>query len=330
MAAFARLGVVLAVALTSVTARAAYVNACDIDFPSFNDAEVLRKQINQHRRAEGTVDAEALLWNKRLICAAQKHAEDVLHRVVAGDTSNMHVGSDGSNHNDRAVREGYAETTYPPMVGENAYYCVNCNASTTAYTNWVNSPGHDAQMLAAVHKHIGIGVAKARVGNLRYTVVIAMFGLNSAQQSDIERWTRGKEMLDILHNLGLAKKPLKVSHTRLCLAFTGLWNLIQKTCRPTDRTQQWYLKRGDRYTEVIDGVTGRCIVGHRGHAHLDICSSRTNQAWRAPDDIDSVYRPLRNRNNGYCLAVAGAGTDSGDYVDALRCQDVASQNWLWD
>ncbi|MEK7218610.1 MAG: CAP domain-containing protein [Patescibacteria group bacterium] len=97
-----------------------------------------------------------LTWNDRLALAAKRHAEDMQARNYFS-----HTGLDGSSASDRIKAAGYGPT------------CTGCRWSTSFGENiargqrtpeqvmadWMNSPGHRANILNPQFLELGIGIA---------------------------------------------------------------------------------------------------------------------------------------------------------------------------
>jgi uncharacterized protein YkwD len=109
-------------------------------------------QVNGYRQrmGRGPVEADFLLTN-----AAQKFAE-----YMAMTQSFSHT-ADGTQPSDRAARQGYQGM----FVTENiAQQSNNGNLSTSFVNMWINSPGHNANMLRMDVSETGVGVAQGSNG----------------------------------------------------------------------------------------------------------------------------------------------------------------------
>lgn len=100
--------------------------------------------INAARREQGL---NSVTFSSALARAAQTHVED----IVENNYGPTHIGSDGSSVGDRAEREGYP-TRY---VGENV--AAGHNSVEETFEQWMNSPGHRANILNPNYTELGIG-----------------------------------------------------------------------------------------------------------------------------------------------------------------------------
>jgi uncharacterized protein YkwD len=102
-------------------------------------------------------DLSPLRLSPSLSNAAQRHAEDM-------DSANYfsHTGRDGSEPWDRAQRAGYPSQS----IGEN----IAAGNSTPEETmeQWMNSPGHRANILSSSHTEIGFGYSQNAGGQYRH------------------------------------------------------------------------------------------------------------------------------------------------------------------
>lgn len=103
--------------------------------------------VNQERAAEGLA---ALSWDDRLAQAAADHAQDMIDNDFFS-----HTGSDGSDVGQRVTRVGYQWS----WVGENI--ARGQTSINQVMTDWMNSPGHRANILHESFTQIGA----VRVGN---------------------------------------------------------------------------------------------------------------------------------------------------------------------
>ncbi len=118
-------------------------------------------RVNHERLAQGLTP---YALNAKLTAAAQAHAND-----IARTGNYSHTGSDGSTVFDRVARTGYGAYSWGRRLGENwAWY----HDAATAMSFWMNSPPHRGNILHALYREIGIGIAPSQ-GN---TVFVIDFG----------------------------------------------------------------------------------------------------------------------------------------------------------
>ena len=109
---------------------------------SNNQLELLNL-INKTRRQQGL---KALTFSSNLTTAAQNHVQDLIDNNTLG-----HDGSDGSSVADRVLATGYDYSS----VGENV--AAGREAPEQVFQQWMDSPGHRDNMLAADYSEVGIG-----------------------------------------------------------------------------------------------------------------------------------------------------------------------------
>ena len=117
--------------------------------------------INDRRIANGLAP---LTGNAALDQAAQRHAADMAASGRLG-----HTGSDGSSMEDRVRGAGYSYRS----LGENV--AVGQAGAAEVVADWMDSPGHRANILMAEAREIGVGFAEgAAVGNMpgRFWVLV--------------------------------------------------------------------------------------------------------------------------------------------------------------
>lgn len=114
--------------------------------PSF-DVELARKMINAHRAKHGL---PPVIIDARLMRAAKAHASEMARR---GRTS--HRGSNGSLPKDRARAFGYT----PRIASENV--AAGHNNTKDVISDWQRSRGHNANLLRADAKHMGMALVYA-------------------------------------------------------------------------------------------------------------------------------------------------------------------------
>ncbi len=140
---------VLSFILVVASARAQSPNAV-------ND---LAARINSERIARGLIP---YALNSQLSTAAQAHANDM---VRTGKYS--HTGSDGSTVFVRVARAGYGAYSWGRRLGENwAWY----HDPATAMKMWMGSAPHRNNILHAVYREFGIGIAAPESGGFVYVV----------------------------------------------------------------------------------------------------------------------------------------------------------------
>jgi len=103
--------------------------------------------INQERQNQGLAPYNL---DSRLQAAARLHSAD-----MACNNFLSHTGSDGSSVGDRVRRQGYTYT----WVGENIFATTNTSSSAPqqAFTWWMNSAPHRANLLNTNYTDIGLG-----------------------------------------------------------------------------------------------------------------------------------------------------------------------------
>jgi Cysteine-rich secretory protein family len=118
-------------------------------------------RINHERVSRGMVP---YALNAELTQAAQAHAND-----IASTGNYSHIGADGSTVFDRVARTGFGAYSWGRRLGENwAWY----HTAADAMSMWMNSAPHRANILHALYREIGVGIAPSR-GN---TVFVVDFG----------------------------------------------------------------------------------------------------------------------------------------------------------
>lgn len=119
----------------------------------------LAARINRERISRGMIP---YALSASLNAAAQAHANDIALTGV-----NSHTGSDGSDVRVRVARAGYGSYSWGRRVGENwARY----PDATTAMQMWMNSTPHTKNILHAVYREFGIGIAPGKNGATIYVV----------------------------------------------------------------------------------------------------------------------------------------------------------------
>lgn len=120
----------------------------------------LAARVNQERISRGLTP---YALNAQLTAAAQAHANDM---ALSGKLS--HTGSDGSDVFARVARTGYGKYSWGYRLGENwAWY----HDVGTAMQMWMNSAPHRENILHALYRELGIGIASAPMGGYIFVLV---------------------------------------------------------------------------------------------------------------------------------------------------------------
>lgn len=107
--------------------------------------------VNRERTRRGM---RALRENRRLSRAALAHTEDMVEKRYF-----QHVSKSGTDVVDRLLSTGYLGGVRSWLVGENLAWGTNSlSTPRQTVTNWMNSPGHRANILKRRFREIGIGV----------------------------------------------------------------------------------------------------------------------------------------------------------------------------
>ena len=121
----------------------------------------LLARINGERVSRGMVP---YALSTELTQSAQAQASD-----IANTGNYSHIGLDGSTVFDRVARTGFGAYSWGRRLGENwAWY----PDAATAMAMWMDSPPHRANILHALYREIGVGIAPSR-GN---TIFVVDFG----------------------------------------------------------------------------------------------------------------------------------------------------------
>ncbi len=107
--------------------------------------------VNAARAEKG---CQPLVVDERLTKAAERESRDMVDQAFFS-----HTEPDGTTPGDRVKDTGY---TYQ-MIGEN----IEVDGDTvpeTAFTNWMNSPGHRANILTCAFRETGIAVVRQTDG----------------------------------------------------------------------------------------------------------------------------------------------------------------------
>lgn len=152
-----RLPIQLALALILVLIASASAHA-----QSPNAVADVWTRVNRERI---TRNLPPLALNAPLTTAAQNHASEIARTGNYG-----HIGADGSLASDRAARAGYGAYSWGRRIGENwAHYF----DAPTALGMWMESTPHRANILHALYREIGIGIAPSQNG---LTIFVLVFG----------------------------------------------------------------------------------------------------------------------------------------------------------
>lgn len=120
--------------------------------------EVVRL-INEARSAAGV---PVLFWNDQLAQAALNHSRDMAQQGTL-----THVGSDGSQFQERAARAGYV------MVKGAQNLLARPELSAQNVVNqWQQNEANNANLLNAEYQEIGLGVARSPSGTVYYTLLL--------------------------------------------------------------------------------------------------------------------------------------------------------------
>lgn len=131
---------------------------------SIDSVADLVARINRERIARGLTP---YALNKQLTAAAQAHANDLARTGKYRSPDEGHLGADGSSVFDRVALAGYGAFSWGRRIGENwAHY----NDVARAFSEWMDSPPHRNNILHALYREIGIGVAKATDGGNIYII----------------------------------------------------------------------------------------------------------------------------------------------------------------
>lgn len=148
----------------ALTALAALALASPASAAPCADATTLPGQASERVLAKATVclvnrersrrGLRALRTNRRLSKAALAHTVDMVQKRYFA-----HESKSGANVVDRLLGTGYLGRVRSWLVGENLAWGTD-TLSTPRQTviNWMNSPGHRANILKARFREIGIGV----------------------------------------------------------------------------------------------------------------------------------------------------------------------------
>jgi uncharacterized protein YkwD len=159
--------IVLLQLLTSiVTNSSGNQSASFISFDTPSDLinrEILLRLVNEARTngcqcgTEYIPPVDIVSWNEMLERAAKVHSEDMFSKRFLS-----HIGSDGSNPQERLMRQAYI------VKGSGENVASGYIDEKSVFQGWMRSPGHCRNIMRASVKYIGI----ARAGNY-WTMVLA-------------------------------------------------------------------------------------------------------------------------------------------------------------
>lgn len=141
-----------------------------ISLPSIVDAQSnnlvadLAARINRERILRGLVP---YALNAQLTAAAQAHANDLAQSGKMRSPQDGHIGTDGSTVFNRVARTSYGAYSWGHRLGENwAHY----QDVATAFQMWMESVPHRANILHALYREMGIGIAPSTLGGYVFVV----------------------------------------------------------------------------------------------------------------------------------------------------------------
>ena len=113
-----------------------------------------------------------LRYNAGLALAGRRHAGDMVRRRYFS-----HDSRSGDHFDDRIRRTGYLRGARSALVGENLGWGTGFLATPRAMVRqWMNSPGHRANILRPGFKEIGIAVVTRTPGGTRGATYATAFG----------------------------------------------------------------------------------------------------------------------------------------------------------
>ena len=123
-------------------------------------AKLIHTLINQHRIEKKLAP---LKWSLRLARSARAHSMNMARRIVP-------VGHHGfKTRLDRLIKKGRYR-----MVGENvAYNFGYAKPASQAFQQWLNSPGHRANLEQARYRLTGISVVRSQRGHYYFPQLFA-------------------------------------------------------------------------------------------------------------------------------------------------------------
>ena len=138
--------------------RAAWVQGAPIPAAPALSAD-LTAMLNLHNGRRAALGLQALQVDARLMRSATKHAA-----YMAAINTMTHEEYDPARATAllRAAAEGYSGGSYG--VGENVAYGYLTYETTRLFNDWVNSPGHRANIDYSAFTHVGLAVATSSSG----------------------------------------------------------------------------------------------------------------------------------------------------------------------
>jgi uncharacterized protein YkwD len=126
------------------------VTGCDGSSVTLGAEESAELQLHNAERARNGLAAFCV--HPRLVDAARAHSQDMIVRNYFSHTS-----ADGRSFVQRVDGAGY--TGWTNLAENIAWGSGTLGEPSTIFTNWMNSPGHKANILNPNLREIGIGVA---------------------------------------------------------------------------------------------------------------------------------------------------------------------------
>jgi uncharacterized protein YkwD len=134
--------------------------ASAVPFPTADEFRIFNL-INQERARARLTPFE---WDDELAALARSYSAQ-----MARDGLFDHTDRYGKTVNDRADRAGFNRWR---RIGENLFMCAGIrDVSSFAVAQWMNSPGHRSNILDRKFNATGIGIARARNGQIYVTEV---------------------------------------------------------------------------------------------------------------------------------------------------------------
>ena len=125
--------------------------------------------LKRERRMRGR---GTLRYNAGLALAGRRHAGDMVRRRYFS-----HDSRSGEHFDDRIKRTGYLRGARSALVGENLGWGTGFLATPQAMVRqWMNSPGHRANILRRGFREIGIAVVTRTPGGTRGATYATAFG----------------------------------------------------------------------------------------------------------------------------------------------------------
>lgn len=125
-------------------------------------ADVQQPVVDSANQYRGQSGLAPVYIDQRLTNAAQSHANDMAARAVM-----THTGVDGTNAGQRINAAGYAFTTWAENVAAGQ------PTPGEVISAWMNSPGHNANILNGSMVNIGVAAAVGANGVIYWAMVLA-------------------------------------------------------------------------------------------------------------------------------------------------------------